>query len=359
MRQFFSFWWLCARRAAAGNSAHANDWQWLFANPVWQSIGSAVGAALGAWVSAHWREAPVMSPDTPIGVFLGGLFGFCATWIAFFLIRFIHAPAALYHEKSATSGAAIETVVRDVPLYDAICRMFFGRWQKIPIIDGHLDLSASAFQSIHDLIAQVKQLAFDGRLPIWGKAQGHLAMWEQPKPAFWNNHQIDYYSFTDGDPTKLRVVPHNTSGQITSLRDLMTSRAAIEKICRDPSVNLPTNDANSLVVFTGKGEPFDKIEVNQHGIHRTIFIGVKNVGSKKVSNCNFYRVYVAHNNDSKKTHLDGPFSLDPNETRYISVAMFNETKGPPNIEHLIGLSSNPAAFGAGIAPVARPGSVET
>ncbi len=240
--------------------------------------------------------------------------------------------------------------VRDVWLYDAICRMFLGRWEKIQIIDGHLDLSRSAFQSIHDLITQVKQLAFDDRLPIWGKAQGHLAMWEKPKPDFWKNYQIDYLSFTDGDPKKLRVVPYNTNGQITSLRDLMTSRAAIEKICRDPSVNLPTNDANSLVVFTGKGEPFDKIEVNQHGIHRTIFIGVKNVGSKKVSNCNFYRIYLAFTNVSQKTLLDGPFSLDPNETRYVSIAMFNETRDTPNIEHLIGLSSHPAAFGAGVTP---------
>ncbi len=90
--------------------------------------------------------------------------------------------------------------VRDVWLYDAICRMFLGRWEKIQIIDGHLDLSRSAFQSIHDLITQVKQLAFDDRLPIWGKAQGHLAMWEKPKPDFWKNYQIDYLSFTDGDP---------------------------------------------------------------------------------------------------------------------------------------------------------------
>jgi hypothetical protein len=222
--------------------------------------------------------------------------------------------------------------------------MFLGRWEKIPIIEGHLDLDASAFQSIHDLIAQVKQLAFDDRLPIWGKAQGHLAMWEKPKPVFWKNYQIDYLSFTEGDPTKLRVVPNNTDGQITSLRDLMTSKAAIEEICRDPS--LRTNDANSLVIFTGKGKPFDNIEVNQHGIHRTISIGAKNVGSKKVSNCNLYRVYVE--NDSQKTLLDGPFSLDPNETRYVSIASFNETKATPDIDHLIGLSLPPGAFGAGV-----------
>jgi hypothetical protein len=86
-------------------------------------------------------------------------------------------------------------------LYDATCRMFLGRWEKIPIVDGQLDLSGSGFQSIRDLIDQVKQLGFDDRLPVWGKAQGQLAMWEMPKPVFWKNHQIDYLSFTDGDQT--------------------------------------------------------------------------------------------------------------------------------------------------------------
>src|SRR5260370_26104185 len=125
-------------------------------------------------------------------------------------------------------------------------------------------------------------------------------MWEKPKPGFWQNHQIDYHSFTEGNPTKLRVVPYNTDGQITSLRDLMTSKVAIEEICRDhPAFPFPTNDANSLVIFTGKGKPFDNIEVNQHGIPRTIPIAVKNAGSKKLSNCNLYRVYVE--NDSQRT----------------------------------------------------------
>lgn len=41
----------------------------------------------------------MMSPDTPIGIFLGGLFGFASTWLLFFLVRFINTPANLYHEQ--------------------------------------------------------------------------------------------------------------------------------------------------------------------------------------------------------------------------------------------------------------------
>jgi hypothetical protein len=292
-------------------------------------------------------------PFTALAVFAGdkyqqAVFGFLA------LAAFWFAAYRVWrseHEEVLELRGQLDRAspyVRDVSLYDAVCRMFLGRWQTIPIVDGHLNLDPSGVQSIHELIAQVKQLAFDDRLPIWGKAQGHLAMWEKPKPSFWQNYKIDVDSFTGGDPTKLRVIPYNTNGQTTSLRDLMTSRAAIEEICRDPALTFPTNDKNSLCVFTGRGEPFDKIEVNQHGIHRTIYIGVKNIGSKKVSNCNFYRLYLAFTNDSQKTLLDGPFSLDPGETRYVSIAMFNETKDMPNIDHLIGLSLPPAAFGVGI-----------
>ena len=99
MGKTFNFWWLCVRTAFRGNAASANDWQWVFANPLWQTIGGAVGAGLGAFVSRYSRGAPMMSPDTPIGVFLGGLFGSVFTWLIFFIMRFLRTPATLYYEQ--------------------------------------------------------------------------------------------------------------------------------------------------------------------------------------------------------------------------------------------------------------------
>jgi hypothetical protein len=76
MRQFFKFWWLCVRIAFRGNTAFANDWQWLFGVPVCSglaafvarqqgiselttgnAIADAVLAALGAFV-VTWLEPP-------------------------------------------------------------------------------------------------------------------------------------------------------------------------------------------------------------------------------------------------------------------------------------------------------------
>ena len=105
MCKFLSFYWQCAKIAARGNAAHANDWQWVIANPLWQSIGSAAGAGLGAFVASYWRGAPVISPETPIGVFLGGLFGFVVTWLIFFAVKFLNAPVALYHSEQSRADA--------------------------------------------------------------------------------------------------------------------------------------------------------------------------------------------------------------------------------------------------------------
>jgi hypothetical protein len=228
--------------------------------------------------------------------------------------------------------------------------MFLGQWRKIPIKDGVFDLGASGFQAIHDLLELVRQLAFDGKLPIWGKAVGYNALWEKSDPTFWKTNQLDYLSFTDAEPKKLSAVPYGVGGQIVSLRELMTSRAAVERICADQSIaeSIPTNNANALRILTGTGEPFDRVVANQYGVQHTIYAAITNVGSKRISNCNFYRTYVAFTNDSEKTLLDGPFSLDPQERRYVSIALFNETKDLPRANHLIGLSMPPSALGVGI-----------
>ena len=152
--RFFSFWWLCARTAFWGNSSAANDWQWIFANPLWQSVGSAVGAALGAFISSHALEAPLMSPDTPMGVFLGGLFGFCATWIVFFFIRFVKTPPTLYFGQKDRAdkleGIAPSVILskRRKPIAVLVARYVTN---KTLIQRQALDHEADAFQAIQDV----------------------------------------------------------------------------------------------------------------------------------------------------------------------------------------------------------------
>jgi hypothetical protein len=121
---------------------------------------------------------------------------------------------------------------RDVWLHDAICRIFLGRWDKIPLNRGRLDLDNSSYPVLHDLITQhIRQLACDGRLPIWGKKGGYLALWELTSSEFWRHHQVDYESFLEADPRMLHALPCNGSAPAAPLRELMTSRTAVDAFC--------------------------------------------------------------------------------------------------------------------------------
>ena len=124
--------------------------------------------------------------------------------------------------------------------------------------------------------------------------------------------------------------------------------AAGRRDAAQQGTNNQSRTAHSLRIIVGTGEPFERLSVNEHGVHRTLFLGVTNVGASKVSNCRFYRTYISSLNDKQKTLLENAFSLDPNEVRYVSIAMFNETKDLPHATHMIGLSMPPNAIGYGV-----------
>ena len=102
MRRFFAFWWLCIRQAFWGNTAFANDWQWVFGIP-------AVSGVL-AFVAAS-RGAADLTTGYPIAdAFLVALGAFIVTWLVAFMVRLFNAPAVLYQQQSErTSTTEIET----------------------------------------------------------------------------------------------------------------------------------------------------------------------------------------------------------------------------------------------------------
>lgn len=124
--------------------------------------------------------------------------------------------------------------------------------------------------------------------------------------------------------------------------------AAGQRDAAQQDTNNQLGAAHPLKIVVGTGEPFERVIVNEHGVHRTLFLGVKNIGPRKVSNCCFYRTNVSSLNDKQKTLLETAFSLDANEVRYVPIAMFNETKDLPHATHMIGLSMPPNAIGYGV-----------
>ncbi|SHK94545.1 hypothetical protein [Bradyrhizobium lablabi] len=212
MHRVFAFWWLCARTAFWGNSSAANDWQWIFASPLWQSIGSAIGGALGAFISAHWMEAPLMSPDTPMGVFLGGLFGFCATWLAFFLVRFLKTPSTLYYEQKDRAdkleGIASTAILSKRRKPIAVLHARYIR-NKAPNLRQALDYEADSLQSIQDL-----QVIFSG---LTVETQDMTRLMHK------NNKKINFAK----DPQKKRQAVKNLADHLNIYSDRVEEFAAI------------------------------------------------------------------------------------------------------------------------------------
>jgi hypothetical protein len=122
---------------------------------------------------------------------------------------------------------------RDVWLYDAICRIFLGSWDRISLRHGRLDLDKADSAVLHDLVTRhIRQLAAEGTLPIWGKRQGYWALWELAPPEYWKRHQVDFHSFLEADPKLLHALPCNSGGHTRAIGELMTSRAAVEVFCK-------------------------------------------------------------------------------------------------------------------------------
>jgi hypothetical protein len=123
-------------------------------------------------------------------------------------------------------------VQRDVWLYDAICRIFLGRWDQISLKRGKLDLDDADAAVLQDLVTRhIRQLAAEGALPIWGRRQGYWALWELAPPEFWRHHQVDYQSFLEADPNLLHALPCNGGSHAAAIGALMTSKASVDAFC--------------------------------------------------------------------------------------------------------------------------------
>jgi len=98
MRQFFSFWWQCAKVASKGNSAFANDWQWLIGYPA---------TAVLLWILAYFYaelsgRIEVTLATGALGLFVAALVAYLLTWVASFMGRFLNAPVLLYQGGKET-----------------------------------------------------------------------------------------------------------------------------------------------------------------------------------------------------------------------------------------------------------------
>jgi hypothetical protein len=197
----------------------------MWANTCWGFLAAALALGLAAFMlnpEQLWAR-PLLVVAMAVCIVASI---FCFLWP---LLKNIWSPIKIAETQ----------IEYDVFLYDAICRIHLGKWKKITIIDGHLAIDGAGFQTIRDLLERIRQLAFDGRFPIWGKKPGFWSLLEQPPPGFWQHHQINYFSFLDANPKKLHAVPLYMSGQAIALRELKTNRARVDDLCRSDAFRSP------------------------------------------------------------------------------------------------------------------------
>jgi hypothetical protein len=187
----------------------------MWANSVWGFFGLAVTLALATLGLPEWLA-------------------FLRPWfIGATGISLITATCTLCWPFIFRLRASRDTAyVRDATLLAAIWRAYLGEWE-VPE-NGGLGKSTeegNRFKKIAE--HEFRQLAFDGKLPIWARRpNNHL--WEEIPKELWRDYHIDY--LTAWAPPlnsfDIMAVHHNRfkAAAPANWRDLMTSRAAVEKM---------------------------------------------------------------------------------------------------------------------------------
>lgn len=147
----------------------------------------------------------------------------CYTWVdPNGRLRISDAPPA---EENV--GRVIE---RDVYLSDAIKRAHSGRWLRSGGDFNGVGIAVDAAERLSQLVADVRQLALTGKLPLWGK-RAASDVWEVVPKEFWEGNQLNYLTVIHEDPSALQVVDAVFTGQRNDKwRELMTSWQAVETL---------------------------------------------------------------------------------------------------------------------------------
>jgi hypothetical protein len=136
---------MCARKAFWGNTAFANDWQWVFGVPL-------VSGLLGYFASR--KGTSELSTGYPIldGV-LTALGAFVVTWCVAFLVRLFDAPAVLFQQQKDRADALDGTPIvklrsRDKKLLNLRARYLS---KNPPAEREFLDFLVDGLQSFEDV----------------------------------------------------------------------------------------------------------------------------------------------------------------------------------------------------------------
>lgn len=134
------------------------------------------------------------------------------------------SPADEFSEEWSWQAAKQEgriKVERDKPLGEALAYAGLGRWGA-----RFIDAAAQGIGTANVPLKKFEQLAYDGRLRVWGKSERHRDLYEEIPREHWKNNQVEWFDLLRGEP---RTEPR---GQVkeSPYYDLMVSRAEFEDV---------------------------------------------------------------------------------------------------------------------------------
>lgn len=128
-----------------------------------------------------------------------------------------------YSEEWKWQAAKLEgrtKIERDKPLGEALAYAGLGRWGG-----QFFDAVAHGIGEANVPLRKFEQLAYDGRLHVWGKGEQHRDLYEEIPREHWKNNHVEWFGLLRGKP---RTEPRKQAGD-PPYYDLMVSRAEFEQ----------------------------------------------------------------------------------------------------------------------------------
>ena len=125
-------------------------------------------------------------------------------------------------------GELARKVERDVWLADAIWRAHLGRWERPDRDLSGPGVGLDAAQRLHDIVVgEIRQFAFEGKLPVWGKRRGST-LWEPVPKEFWKDNRVNYLTIMRDDPASILIEGIPRHERNDEWQELMTSWQSVE-----------------------------------------------------------------------------------------------------------------------------------
>jgi len=122
-----------------------------------------------------------------------------------------------------------KVVERDVSPFRAIYYVATGNWDYEFPKDEYEEKVVKVMKDVNNAMADIRQKAFEGELPIWGKSTFLPTVFKKINPSFWDQNEINVETFYKGNSDSLRTQGSAFAG-FPGYQNLMTNEAKVREL---------------------------------------------------------------------------------------------------------------------------------